>query len=186
VISGQQILSNNRTAVIDLVKYNRNSLTKHQKEFLEKLIPWARFIQEQTRIKANVFKKIKSPHGIFAGLVIADIIYYSNWGEHPLAQEKYRNKLSNNLALLEANDYWSGKSIKYENQDYKLFNDWENFSIHYSDLIVFSGWYSELLKCSRFDEQIFILSLIKPNPVYYNETVKKLIESFNLGEFNGT
>lgn len=169
---------------IDMTCDNRGSLTQNQKEFLERVIPWAKFIQDQTQAKAHVFKNIPSPFGIYASVVLADIIVKSNWGEHPLSQPTYKRKAANNLCLLEATPEWSNEQIKYEGTEFKLFENFESFSIHYSDLIIFSGNFKPLLDTASLEKQTQLMGLYNHSLESYNERLNIIISSFGLREFD--
>lgn len=172
--------------IIDLKKSNRSTLTKDQKEFLERIIPWGVFLQEQTKIKASYFKGIDQSNGIYASIVLSFIIIESNWGTHPVSKDIYKSRPANNLCLLEADDYWEGRKLKLDDKLYRSFEDYEEFFIHYSDIIVFSKWYKDLIETKNFNEQILIFCMQTSQKPYYNEKIKAMIELYNLGEFDLT
>lgn len=173
---------------INLDVSNRKVLTNPQAEFLVKAVPLARWLQNQTLVKAD-FKGIYSPKGFNASLILADLIHQSNWGEHPLAQKKYRNdgetKYANNLSLLEITPYWKGISLNYGGILYRGYRNWLDFAINYSDLLIFSGQYTDVLRTPDLKLQTKLLSLTKPNSQAYNDDIVKLIHHFNLREFDG-
>lgn len=168
---------------IDLNKHNVSSLTANQRDFLERLIPWSKFVQDQTAIKAQFFKRIKSS-GLLPSVFLSDVIIQSNWGIHPLAQPFYKHKAANNLSLMEATPDWSRRKIKFEGKEYKLFDTWETFSLYYSDHVVFSGQFANLLSTAVIENQTQLLGLYRSELEAYNERMNVIISTFRLDEFD--
>ena len=169
---------------VDLEKFNRSELTTEQKNFLERVIPWGKYIQEQTRRKALALRSLPCRHGMFASIAISDILVQSNWGAHPLALQKYKNKLSNNLAMIEVGNSSTKQKVKYEGKEFKLFDDWEHFAVGYSDHIVFSGKYDDMLCSTNLYQQQLIYGVRKNNLEAYNERIFILTSLYRLEEFD--
>lgn len=153
---------------------HHTSLTKEQQEFLDKSISFSWYLQEQTKLKLQFFKKNNSK--ISSTLLLAEILDRSKLGEHPLSKEKYPpvkdgSKWANNLTLVELDEFWVGKFIKYENTFYKSFKTWEEFGVHFTDTLVF---HKGILDRFLFDNYLSGM---------YNSERKLLIETYALGEF---
>lgn len=139
------------------------------------------------------FIGIKSENGIYASLIMAEIIIQSNWGRHPISKHQFKapkedgsigSKYSNNLALLQP---CSGQKVKvntYGGIEYVAFKDWKTFATGYSDHLTFSGKYDDILKESNLLNQINLFSLTKEPTGAYNSSIIKTIticsEVFNV------
>jgi hypothetical protein len=148
--------------------------TEKQLAYLDSIIPWSWFIENQTQIKAIEFKGLVGAYGLSSVLFTCEALISTDWGSHPLAQEKYKGKEANNLTLMEATKYWDGRKIKFNGQEYKAFDNWEDFCIHYSDWIVFSGLYQDLLVTTSINEQMKMYALIKGREECYTEFIELL------------
>lgn len=161
----------------------RQDLTYEQKDFLYKVIPLARLIQEWTRSKAH-FMRLASPCGLKASLTIAEIIIASEWGNHPVAQPVYERKYSNNLMLLEAGEHWKGKTHKHKNTKYRAYKNWSEFAVDYSDHKVFTREHDATLLATKVIDQINLTSLTKGTTIEYNKEIITIINSLGLLEFD--
>jgi flagellum-specific peptidoglycan hydrolase FlgJ len=161
-------------------RINRKSLTAEQKDFLTKAIGLSKTISEWTKEKA-VFTRTNIVESIYSVVVLADLIVESQWGSHPLAQTHYNKRYSNNLALLKADSCWQGKVQRFENKDYKAYQDWLHFATDYSDLLIFSPKYTKILKTADINEQIRRLAATKKDSATYISKVSLLIYFYDLG-----
>lgn len=150
-----------------------NDNEERELEFIVNLVPWSRFLNEQTRLKAFYIKRMKF-RGLYPSVAIATLAIKSEFGNNPVSQEVFRGRPSNNLALLHVDEVWEGDKTKYLNINYKMFETYQDFFIHWSDLLVFR---SPLLEVSDYDDQINLFS-----EVGYNEQIRSLIKKFNLTE----
>jgi hypothetical protein len=146
--------------------------------FLERLLPWSKFLNQQTKLKAQWIRRIPFD-GIFPSIAVADILIQTDFGKHPVSKEAFRGRQSNNLALLEVDRIWEGDRTKYLGTTYKMFENWQSFYIHWSDLLVFR---SPLIFTKSYDEQIEVIS--KDRLIGYNETMLTLIQKYDLTEFD--
>lgn len=161
----------------------RQDLTLDQKDFLYKVIPLARLIQEWTRSKAH-FIRLGSQGGLKASVTIAEIISVSNWGTHPIAQPNYERKYSNNLILLEAGEQWKGKTHSHSGRKYRAYKNWSEFAVDYSDHKVFTREFDSILLASQPIDQIKLISLTKASTIDYNKEIITIINSLGLLEFD--
>lgn len=158
-----------------MVKTEQKKLTQKQLEYLEILIPWAWDIETQSELKMTQLRGFKRAAGFSAILFACTVILKTNWGEHPLSKEKIKGKESNNLLLLPTTPWWEGRVTKYDGLDYKAFENWEEFCIHFSDLVVFSKKYDQLLVNSNYLSQIKLYcDLTDDNLVCYSDYIKLL------------
>jgi flagellum-specific peptidoglycan hydrolase FlgJ len=158
-------------------------VTKDKTDFIKKIVPWARLINEWTIYKAD-FALINSPRGIFTSLVLADIILMSEWGTHPVSRSEYQNGYSNNLSLLKSNEYWDGKKRTYNNIEYKAFKDWESYAIEASDYLTFSRQFDDLLREKSLNNQIELYSKFKEYPESYCDNIELLIRFYSLTKYD--
>jgi len=171
--------------IISVSKYNRSNLTSDQKDFFKNLVPLAGLIQEWSKTKAE-FLNIRTPGGIKASLVMAEIIVESDCGNHPLSQPKYGNRYSNNLSLIRSDKYWTGKTQTYEDGNiYRAYPDWRAFAVDYTDYLCFNSQYRDLLNSYSLLDQINVLSIEKINSSAYNSILISTINSLGLEEFDG-
>lgn len=169
--------------IISLTKHNRNLLNKQQQDFFTKIVPLAIKIQKWTYFKAS-FLNIQCPRGFLPSITLADAILASNWGDHPISKPEYENKYSNNLSLMEAGEYWKGKTHEYEEKTYRAFSDWHSWGITYSDELTFSRSFDLALLCVKEDDQVKAYAFDKEHPNKYYHDIKSLISDYNLSEFN--
>lgn len=169
--------------LISLTKYNRETLSKPEQDFLVKLVPLARKIQEWTLMKAD-FLGTPCPRGVLTSITLADILYRSEWGAHPLCKPEHNNRYSNNLSLLEAGQHWKGRVQEYEGKRYRSYKDWRECGLDISDDLTFSRSYDIVLACAWEKDQIKAMSLHRPNYKKYQRDISKLIDRFYLSEFN--
>jgi flagellum-specific peptidoglycan hydrolase FlgJ len=169
--------------IISLTRDNREKLSKSQQEFFLKLVPISRKVQEWTYHKSS-FLNVPCPKGILASVTIADVLYKSSWGSHPISQAEYLNKYSNNINLIEAGEHWKGKVHTYEERKYRAYKDWRDWGIDQSDYYVFSRAYDLALFSSTESTQIRAISVTNRDYSSYYNKVLDLIKEYNLSEFN--
>lgn len=158
-------------------------LTFQQQDFFDKVIPLGVVIQNWTWSKCLFRNKVSTSNGIFASILIADMLLSSEWGEHRLAQVDFRGNNSNNLVLLEGEN-WEGKVNLYRGVKYRSYKNWKEFGIDWSDFIVWSDIYNEALICTDVESQAKQYSRSKPDPVVYNDKLIALIEQCRLWEID--
>lgn len=146
---------------------NRIALPKAEKQYLAWAITFSHYLYDQIRAKSSFFKRSLP---ISSTLILAEILFKSEFGSHPLCKEKYPEKdgkWSNNLTCLELDEHWNGKFLKYEGKFYKTFKTAEEWGIHHTDIIVFHQG--------------------KADPYLYKNLpttcYTSLIKTYNLGEF---
>jgi hypothetical protein len=140
-------------------KIDGMKLTHRQNEFLTSLLPLALHVEDLTRRKAIEYKGMTGAVGFNSILFICEVLIASDWGTHPLAQETYKGKPSNNLLLIRPVALWDGPRSRYEGEDYCMYLSWDEFAVEFSDHIVFSGIYNDLLKEKDFRKQIEMFCL---------------------------
>lgn len=159
---------------------NRTTLSEDQKDFLQRIIPWGRFVQFQTKVKGEMFQYVKCPTGLLASVFIADCIIQSNWQTHPISSLAK----GNNLGMLEITPGWIGKKIKYQNKRYKCFDSFEAYSIHISDMVGFSPKFLPLLQSMKLETQAQEICKIREPLISYNERILNIIDLYKLSEFD--
>lgn len=135
------------------------NLTPKQQEFLSALTSLSWHVEDLTRRKAIEYKGMTEAVGFSSILFICEVIIASEWGNHPLAQETYKGKSSNNLLLIRPVALWDGPRARFEGEDYCMYLSWDEFAVEFSDHIVFSGIYNDLLKEKDFRKQIEMFCL---------------------------
>lgn len=150
----------------------RGKLTDKESAFLDSVIPWSWYIQDQTAMKALVFKNFAGAYGLNSIVFLCMVLRASNWGNHPLSAEQFKGKDACNLLLLEKNQYWEGKTVKFDGKDYKLFNSYEHFCVDFADMVVFSGDYDLILLEKDYLKQIKLLT--SEDSRCYDEIIKIL------------
>lgn len=165
---------------------NRASLTSEQRDFLIKVVPLSQLIQQWVHGKC-VFTRKSTQVGIHAPLVAADLIIQSDWGTHAIAQPELRGKYSNNLGLLQVNDYWHGKSNTHRGIIYRAYKNWRDFACDYSDDLIFNEANESLFSATGIAAQAEQLSNLRTDPKSYNGKLMALIDFYGLMEItNGT
>lgn len=154
------------------------SLSREEKDYVNKVTPICSTISRWTKEKF-IFVKRKANY-LHPVVVLAHILVESQWGTHPLSQQFYNKKYTNNLALLEVDDLWQGKIIKYNDKSYKTYQSWIHFATDYSDAMVFAGDISSILTESSIAGQVDTLAALKENPQIYKAKIESLIEVHNL------
>lgn len=107
-------------------------------------------------------------------LLLAEILLQSRFGEHPLAGEKYpekEGKWANNLALLELDESWTGKWIKYDKVIYKSFKNWLDFGTNWTDILAFR----------RGEVSPYLLDRLVNNE--YTGDIQLIIDSYHLKDY---
>jgi flagellum-specific peptidoglycan hydrolase FlgJ len=151
-----------------------------EQEFIDKIASHAQTISDWTLKKALFFKKpIKNT--IKPSLVLADIIIESNWGTHPIAQEFYNKKYSNNLSLIVADENWVGRVQKYAKVEYKSYKDWMTYTMDYSDSLIFSAKMNPII---HTDDQIKVLAATKSDPTIFAAKAEALIDFYSLIDYD--
>lgn len=158
-----------------------------QIDFLEKIIPRALLIQEYCYYKAE-FNNILSPAGVYPSVLVAEMLIRSDWGRHRVAHEEIvfetakgvSKRYSNNLVLLEVGKHWKGKSNIIDGINYRAYRDWQVFAADYSDHLVFSGEFDNLLKEPNPTRQFEIFSLTKDRPEEYH---KSMVETISIAQW---
>lgn len=163
--------------ILDQARYKRPELEAYQKDFLARLVSFARFIQQQTYEKA-ILSRISTPAGVLASIVMADIAVTSNWGEHELSKKE------NNLLLLESGDHWHGKEVEFQNKKFKSYPNWLDFSIDLSDEITFfkRKQYEEVLRTESLESQLIALKNLRTTD--HSGRIEEIIERYGLWEFD--
>ena len=151
-------------------------LAKEQKDFLLKLVPFSRFIQDQTKEKTDFFN-IYSPLGLKASIFLGYSIIQTNWGAHEIT-------LYNNLLLLEKDERWKGKVIELEDKVYKKFSNWHEFCSYYTDLLIFQCEFREAFAQDTFEGQLKAFIPASKLPSDYYEKIYQLVLDYNLDEFD--
>lgn len=141
------------------------------------LVPFSRMVQEYTKTKCQL-AGIDTAWGICASTVAADAIIKSNWNTHKISK-KY-----NNLNLLEADQYWYGKSKEFEGTNYRIYECWFDYAADLSDYYVFSGIFCKVLECYTWDNHLNLLKNINCNSTTYYGRMDELIGDLGLWEFD--
>mgnify|MGYP001577441094 CR=1 FL=1 len=168
---------------VNLRKFNRSEIGEKESVFFQKAAPLAKLIKDWSRLKAH-FKGIRSTYGIFASLTLANILFLSEFGSHPLAQKKYGSHVSNNLMLVRSNIDWAGDIISFNGVDYKSYENWRDFATDISDIFAFSGNYDKALQVHSQSAQLSTCPMLLGTPINYNEVITSLIERYGLTEFD--
>jgi len=164
---------------IDTRRYERGSLPEEKRDFLVRLVSFARLIQATTYDKCEILR-IDSVMGICSSIVMGDIIIKSNWGTHLAASKE------SNLSLLEKTEYWKGKCIEIEGKGFRCYPSWLDFSLDWTDELTFyeRGKYEDLLGAKNPDAQMDIMSNLQDDPTIYRGRILELIGRYGLWEFD--
>lgn len=130
------------------------------------------------------FLGVPCPYGMLASLTIADILYRSDWGKHPLSKPEFGSRYSNNLSLIQAGAAWKGKVHEVEGVKYRAYKDWREYGIDLSDTICFSRRHDRALACLYFSDQLRLYAAECGEPKEYNKAVLGLYKTYSLSEFN--
>jgi hypothetical protein len=168
--------------------YSRNDIRNDVQKaaFYQTICQLGRAVQEKTyTVLSKRFRSIKTIVGIKASLVAATCIHSSQWGIHPLAQDRYYASpeqwfYANNLLMWEADSYWHGDVIPFENKTFKSFRTWGDFAIHTSDLYSWSDVYARVMCMPSLGDQLKQVSLFNENPDRIHGTLWRIIRVFNL------
>jgi hypothetical protein len=169
---------------VDVAKSGRASLHEAEKEFFLQLVPLAVYISEQSGGKAKWLRHFANPVGMKPSLVMADIIYQSQFGNHPVAQKRCGNKPCNNLALVEPGKYWYGITVYHKGREYRAYRDRETFAVDMSDYLSLSGLFDKVITESNLEAQIRNYAINKRSPNGYCVRIKDLIDQYALTEFD--
>jgi uncharacterized FlgJ-related protein len=164
---------------IDTNRYGRSKLLPEEKEFLQKLVPFAELISSQIKEKSD-FYGINSPFGIFPSLIIAMIVIRTNWGE-----VKQVKKLNNLMCLL-SDESWKGKTELIEGKKYRSYQSWLDFSIDFSDYVTFfkSKEYTDILLRSSYQEQLDKIANINDSGTLIYANIESIVIKYGLWEFD--
>lgn len=169
--------------LISVDSYNRYLLSKEEKIFFKKLVPLVYIINEWTIAKAQ-FLGLNSHKGVLPSILITDILLSSNYGKEPVSQEDCLGKYSNNLALLESDSRWSGKSNIYKDKSYKAFKNYRFFAEEYSDYLTFSREFDNLLISTNIIDQAAHLTLGRRKEACYSSNMIATINKLGLQEID--
>lgn len=164
-------------------KFNRPSLSEEQMFFLQGIIPFGLILQGQVHIKT---KGRLVSNSILPSVLIADLAARSDWGRLKPASEW------NNLGLLRKDTVpkikhktkrfnLSGK----EEEAFRVYDTWYDFTVDMSDHIAFSGYYDKLLLAKNSDDQLQELELIyklQNIPIYDN--IYRIVADYGLTELD--
>lgn len=166
----------------NMSRANRFSLSREQKTLLAKLVPLAYTISDWVKEKA-AFTRLPVVSTLYPSIILADILIESQWVEHPLAQGYYNKRYSNNLSLIEVDDIWQGKIQKFDEKEYKAYQNWLHFATDYSDLIIFSPKYKGIITLEDRYDQLKMLSNTKTNPLFYHKA-ETIIDFYSLSDYD--
>lgn len=164
---------------VDPKRYKRAELSEEQFEFLARLMPFARLIQEMSVEKCR-FVRLPTTMGLAASIAMADIILKSDWGRHAAARKE------NNLGLLKKTEYWKGRSAEIGGVCYRSYSSWLDFSIDLTDELTFyeRRKYESLLLATNLDEQLDRFQILFPSTTTSDGRIEDVIERYGLLEFD--
>jgi hypothetical protein len=142
------------------------------------MIPIAKVTSEYATSK-NLFLRKRVVADIFPSILLAEYIYKSDWGAHPLAKEP-----ANNPLLLELDTDWDGKVIKHEGKYYKQFRELMDCAVTFSDDIVFSGKYEEIFLVREPQSQIRLFCINYPDFATHVVKLETVRDFYQLGDFD--
>lgn len=165
--------------IVDTNRYKRKNLKEDQKEFIRKIVPFAQIMQEKIRDKSDLIG-ISPSYGIYPSIIIALVITKTNWGKHKLVEK------DNNLLLIESDDIWKGKTVRFEGKHYKSYSSWLDFSIDFSDEVTFNqkNKYIEIIKTASLDEQIKKISKLDDSQINFCDIIEEIISDYGFWEFD--
>lgn len=173
--------------LINTDTYNRHLLTTESKIFLKKLVPLS-YVVSQWTFDKGLFLNITTVRGILPSIILADILLMSNNGTHPISKEDCNSKYSNNLALIQVDRFFTGKSNIYEGKTYCAFKTWREFAEYYSDFLTFSRRFDNVLASSNLIDQAAHLQVAKleqdPTLCYSSKEIITIINGLGLDEFD--
>lgn len=175
---------------INLNKFYRPQMSEPQKLFFVTLVPVAYWIQEQTHMKCHArTNPVPTKYGIFASIIAAHCILKSDWGTHPVCQDRVyldtKNWVhGNNFWLKEAGDVWKRDVVAYKRKVYRSYQDWGAFAIDMSDSFGWQDDYKDVLAASRLPDQLNLMSKRDENPESYRSRIGELITRYGLWEFD--
>ncbi len=143
-------------------------LGRPQREFFFQAIALSHHLHNQLKCKLGLFYGFDEE--ISSTILLAEILYKSEFGDHPLAQPFYpkkSTKFANNLTLLEVDSSWEGKKLKWDGKEYKSFESFDDFCVHWTDLLTFR----------RGMINNYLISADPPNEY------SMIIENYRLGDF---
>ena len=179
--------------ILDPRRYDRRSLTDEQRDFLTKLVSFARLIQQTTYDKCKLLC-IGTEQGLYASLAMAYVIDKSQWGTlEP-------SKKDNNLSLLKATDYWTGKIVEHSYtrigpagvtdetvvDRYRSYPTWLDWSLDLTDELTFFQrlQWEPVLNARNLDLQVERMSILQSDSTKWRGRIEALIERYGLWEFD--
>ena len=129
---------------------------------MKKLYPICNTISDWVAAKCRFLGK---PGNFYPELVLIDILIESEDLTWPLSHEFVKldgkSRYANNLAKVQSNSTWSGKSIEYQESTYKAYKDWLHFAADYSDILCFTDLYDKVLIQPDIESQLTLFSTFK-------------------------
>lgn len=164
---------------IDFKRYKRSELTQPQRDFLQKLVPFAREVQRQTYEKA-IAAGLNCKLGLSTSIVMVECILKSNWGKHEIAKKE------NNLCLLEKGEFWRNKFAMFNRKAYRSYDSWLDFTLDLSDEITFTelATFKDTLEAYNLNKQLDVYPGLNTKIKGYNVIVEDFIEKYGLWEFD--
>ena len=147
------------------------------------MIPIAKAISEYATNKCHFLRK-RVIANISPSLLLAELIFRGDWGNHPLSKEQLNKKLpANNPLLLEMDTEWEGKVLQYEGKYYKSFKELMDMAVAFSDDLSFFGRYDELYLIKDLNSQIKMFCLNSPDFSLHVAKLSAIIEFYDLQDF---
>ena len=177
---------------VDVDKYP--DLSQQQKLFLAQIVPFAKYVQEQTVLKCNMEDNfVETENGIFTSITAASCIAVSDWGTSVQSQDRIEigdeegNWIhGNNLLHVKADTWWIKycESIEYDGDFYKCFDDWGEFALDLSDRYSWKEDWSQVLKEKSVKSQLTLISLRQNNADEFYDRVMTILLKFRMWEFD--
>lgn len=159
--------------------------TDEEKVFFVRIVPLAQRIQSQSSLKFEESTGITTG-GIFASLVIADILVSSEFGNHPLAKDKYAPRIpGNNFNLSESSTWWERdrSCVLIDGLKYKCYRSWEEFVNNQSDEYAYTDMFDSLLQTTDLETQIYLMHVHR-RAEDWADKVKSTIRDYKLSRFD--
>lgn len=170
---------------------NDYGMKDYQLDFLERIVPVARNVQQQTYLKArDLNPPIESPCGIFASLVIGFAIATSKWGSHPVVQPKVesggKKYNGNNLCCIVADQAYLRvqKGVPINDKVFKGYASENAFAVDLADMFTYKGDFQCELGAKSLSEQINIFAVRDANPTIFVERIAGYIKHYAFDSFD--
>lgn len=131
------------------------------------------------------------PVGIKTSVVMAWIIYKSEFGQHPLAQPRFNTGLEsptwqhgNNLLLLETDNFWHDDVIDFEGKKFRSFKGWGIFAKHLVELLSWSNTYMRMFWMTSTADQLKQIAMHDEDPDSAHGILWKAVRTFHLEQFD--